>query len=167
MCSTNTFIQVLGLTEVLTVLQCSLKSPYTNSQIYPGGISFLTTSRFLHRPAFLRTGLRTGLRTRPHRSGPRLAQPIRPMLSLALNTPPQAQLEALPDLSDHHSSSYWLHASLSLLDMFNSVHFDPSGQLVCSHGPSQLPCCCGVGASLATFSSTWPLVDPAYPNQTS
>ena len=31
-CSMNTFIQVLlGLTEVLTVLQCSLKIPYTNS----------------------------------------------------------------------------------------------------------------------------------------
>ena len=31
-CSMNTFIKVLlGLTEVLTVLQCSLKSPYTNS----------------------------------------------------------------------------------------------------------------------------------------
>ena len=35
MCSVNTFIQVLyGLTEILTVLQYSLKSPYANSQIY-------------------------------------------------------------------------------------------------------------------------------------
>ena len=33
-----------------------------------------------------------------NRSSPRLAQPMRPMLSLSLNTPPQAQLEALRDL---------------------------------------------------------------------
>ena len=37
--------------------------------------------------------------------------------------------------------------------------------LVCSHGPSQLPCCCGVGASPVAFSSAWPSVDPAYPNR--
>ena len=63
-----------GLTKVLTVLQCSLKSPYTNSQIYslwnicPMVFLFLTG---------LRTGLRTGptLPIGPHRSDPRLVQP--------------------------------------------------------------------------------------------
>ena len=33
------------------------------------------------------------------------------MLSLSLNTPPQAQLEALQDLRAHGSGSSWLHAS--------------------------------------------------------
>ena len=44
------FIQVLlGLTEVLTVLQCSLKSSYKNSQIYSSRNIFPTASRFTHR----------------------------------------------------------------------------------------------------------------------
>ena len=38
-----------GLTEVLTVLQCSFMSPYTNSQIYSLRNIFLMASRFLHR----------------------------------------------------------------------------------------------------------------------
>mgnify|MGYP000196815203 CR=1 FL=1 len=63
------------------------------------------------------------------------------MLSLSLNTTPQAQLEALLVLPDHRSGSSWLHASLALLT--------PSGQFVCPYGPSQLPCCRGVGASSA------------------
>ena len=46
----NTFIQVLfGLTKVLTVLQCSFMSPYTNSQIYSLRNIFPMASRFLHR----------------------------------------------------------------------------------------------------------------------
>ena len=82
----------------------------------------------------------------PNRSGPRLLQLMRPMLS---------------------SGSSWLHASLVLLDLFDSARFDPSGRLIFSHGPSQLPCSCGVGASPAAFSSAWALVDSAYLNQTS
>ena len=92
-CSMNTFIQVLlGLIEVLTVLQCSLKSSYTNSQIYPLRNVFPTASRFLHR-----TGLPTHRSAHrftcsaspigPNRSGPGLLQPIWPMLSLSLNNP--------------------------------------------------------------------------------
>ena len=51
----NTFIQVLfGLIEVLTVLQCSFMSPYTNSKIYSLWNIFPIASRFLHR-----TGLPT------------------------------------------------------------------------------------------------------------
>ena len=46
----STFIQVLfGLTEVLSVLQCSLKSPYTNSQIYSSRNIYPMASRFPHR----------------------------------------------------------------------------------------------------------------------
>ena len=67
----NTFIQVLlELTEVLTVLQCSLKSPYTNSKIYSLHNIFPVASRFLHH---------TGLPT--HRSAYRFtysASPIGP-----------------------------------------------------------------------------------------
>ena len=49
-CSVNTFIQVLeGLTEVLTVLQCSLRAPTLTPKYIPHGISFLTASRFTHR----------------------------------------------------------------------------------------------------------------------
>ena len=67
----NTFIQVLlGLTEVLIVLQCSLKSSYTNSQIYSSRNIFRTASRSAPIRPFLRTGLRTGFRTRPYRSVP-------------------------------------------------------------------------------------------------
>ena len=97
-CLMNTFIQVLfGLTEVLTVLQCSFMSPYTNSQIYSLWNIFPTASRFLHR-----TGLpthRSAFRFMysaspigPNRSGPRLAQPTRPMLSLSLNTKERLQV---------------------------------------------------------------------------
>ena len=46
----NTFIQVLlGLTEVLTILQFSFMSPYTNSQIYSLRNICLMASRFPHR----------------------------------------------------------------------------------------------------------------------
>ena len=53
-CSMNTFIQVLyGLTEVLTkvltILQCSFMSPYTNSQIYSLRNIFPMASRFPHQ----------------------------------------------------------------------------------------------------------------------
>ena len=49
-CSMNTFIQVLeGLTEVLTVLQCSLRALTLTPKYIPHGISFLTASRFTHR----------------------------------------------------------------------------------------------------------------------
>ena len=89
------------------------------------------------------------------------------MLSLSLNTPPQAQLEALRDLPAHGSGSSWVHASLVLLDLFNSARFDPSSRLVCSHGPYQVSCCRGVDASPAAFSSASALVDSAYLNQTS
>ena len=74
-----------------------------------------------------------------HDTGSRLLQPIRPMLSLFLKTPPQAQLEALRDLRAHGSGSSWLHAALTLLDLFDSTRFDPSGRVVCSDDPSQLP----------------------------
>ena len=169
----NTFMQVvLVLTEVLMILQCSFMRPYTNSQIYSLWNIFPTASRFLHW-----TGLPThrsayqfyvpGLtdRSQPIRSSASSAD--RPMLSLSLNTPPQSQLEALPDLPDHRSGSSWIDALLVLLDLFDSARFDPSGRLLCSHGPSHLPCYCGVGASPAAFSSAWPSVDPVYPNQTS
>ena len=137
----NTFIQVLlGLTEVLTVLQCSLKSTYTNSQIYPLLNIFPAASRFLYRtshPTYHSTYRFTYSASliSPKRSGPQLAQPIRPMLSLTPNTPLEAQLEAL---RDHYSGSSWLHASLALLDLFDSTGFNHSGHLVYSHGPFQL-----------------------------
>ena len=66
------------------------------------------------------------------------------MLTLSLNTRPQAQLEALQDLPDHRSGSSWVQALLALLDLSDSVRFDPSGRLVCSLGPCQLSCCRGV-----------------------
>ena len=71
-CSMNTFIQVL---EGLTVLQCSLRAPTLTPKYIPHGISFLTASRFTHSAKPIG----------PNRSGPRLLQPIRPMLSLSLN----------------------------------------------------------------------------------
>ena len=129
--------------------------------------------RFTHRYGLLRTGLRNSLRTDPalpigpNRSGSRLVQPIRPTLSFSLNTPPEAQIEVPSALPDLCSGSFWLHALLALLILFDSVLFDPSGQLVCSHSPSQLPRCCSVGTCSTAFSSAWPLVDLAYPNQTS
>ena len=89
------------------------------------------------------------------------------MLSLYLNTPPQAQLEALRDPRALGSGSSWLHALLALLDLFDSARFDPFGRLVCSLGPCQLSCCCGVGASPAAFSSAWASNALAYLNQPS
>ena len=89
------------------------------------------------------------------------------MLSLSLDTPPQDQLEALRVLPDYRSGTFCLHASIALLDLFDSARFKPSGRLVFSHGPSQLPCCCSVGASPAAFSSTWASVDSVHLNQTS
>ena len=95
-CSMNTFIQVLFrltkvLTKVLTVLQCSFMSPYTSSQIYSLRNIFPTASQFLyqtglplHRSAYRFTYPDSPID--PNRSGPRLVQPIRPMLSLSLNT---------------------------------------------------------------------------------
>ena len=65
------------LTEVLTILQCSLKSPYTNSQIYSyaeylsDGLPVSASIR-----PFLHISLRTGLRTR---SGP--TDPVLGLLS--------------------------------------------------------------------------------------
>ena len=128
--------------------------------IFPRGISVRWPSGFRTDQAFVM-----------HRSAYRFTHPVYalvwPMLSLSLNTPPEAQLEALRVLPDHRSGRFWLHASIALLDLFDSARFDHSGWLVCSHGPSQLPCCDGVGASPGAFSSAWPSVDPAYPNQTS
>ena len=165
----NTFIQVLRRTDKSTiVLQCSLKSSTLTPKIYflrnifPNGLPVSTPSRPSFAPVCVPVHV-----LGPNRSGPRLLQPIRPMLSLSLNTPHQAQLEALRVLPDHHSGSSWLHASLALLDLFDSERFDPSGRLVCSHGPSQLPCCRGVGTSSTAFFSAWPSVDSVYPNQTS
>ena len=109
----------------------------------PYGISFLTASQFLHRTGLPshRSAYRFKYSASPigsKRSGPRLLQLMRPMLSLSLNTPLQAQLEAPRDLRAHGSGSSSLHASLVLLDLFDSAHLDPSSRLVCSHGPSQL-----------------------------
>ena len=88
----HTFIQVLlGLIEVLTVLQCSLKSSYTNSQIYSLRNIFATASRFLyltglpmHQSAYRFTCSASSIGH--NRSGSRLLQPIRPMLSFSLNS---------------------------------------------------------------------------------
>ena len=63
----NTFIQVLfGLTEVLTVLQCSFMSTYANSQIYSSRNICLMASQF------------------PHRSGPSYAPVFVPVYALGL-----------------------------------------------------------------------------------
>ena len=76
--SEHFFTSPYGLTEVLTVLQCSFMSPYTNSQIY----ICLMASRFPHR---------SGLSYAPVcvlvyvPSLTDWSQPIRPMLSLSLN----------------------------------------------------------------------------------
>ena len=76
----------LGLTEVLTVLQCSLRSPYTHD-IFPMASRFLhQTGLPTHRSAYRFTYLASPIG--PNRSGPRLAQAIQliqPMLSLSLN----------------------------------------------------------------------------------
>ena len=68
--SEHFYTSLYGLTEVLTVLQCSLKSPYTNSQIYSSWNIFPTASRFLYQTGLPCTGMRIGTRTRPHRSVP-------------------------------------------------------------------------------------------------
>ena len=174
MCSINTFYTSPSRTDRSTDSTSVLIKELLHllPKYIPHGISFLTASRFLHRTGlpshrFAYRIMYSASPIGPNRSGPRLLQPIRPMLSLSLNTPPQAQLEALRDLPAHGSGSSWLHASLALLDLFDSARFDPSGRLVCSHGLSQLSCCCGVGASSAAFSSSWATVDSAYLNQTS
>ena len=69
----------------------------------PYGISSLMTYRFLHRtglPSYRSASQYSASASPigPNRNGPRLLQPTRPMLSLSLYTPPQAQLEALRDL---------------------------------------------------------------------
>ena len=72
------------------ILQCSLKSSTLIPKYIPYGISFLTASRFLHRtglPSY-RSAYRYSASAspiRPNRYGPRLSQPMRPMLSLSLN----------------------------------------------------------------------------------
>ena len=54
-----------------TILQCSLRSIYTNSQnIFPTEYLPYRPPGFCTEPAFLRTGLRLGTRPRPHRSFP-------------------------------------------------------------------------------------------------
>ena len=92
-CSTNTFYTTPRRTDRnTTVLQCSLRSIYTNSQKYiPCGISSLTASRFLHRiglPSHRRASRYSASASPigPNRSGPQLLQPMRPMLSLSLNS---------------------------------------------------------------------------------
>ena len=53
MCSVNTFIQVLyGLTEVLTVLQCSLRTPTLTPKYIPRGISVRWPPGLCTNPAF-------------------------------------------------------------------------------------------------------------------
>ena len=72
-CSMNTFYTSPRRTDRSTiVLQCSLKSStltpkiYSLRNIFPNDLPVLCTE-----PASLRTGLRTGLHTRPNRSSPR------------------------------------------------------------------------------------------------
>ena len=85
-CSMNTFYTSPSRTaRSITVLQCSLKS----STLTPK-ISFLTASWFLHRtglPSYRSASRYSAWASPigPNRSGPRLAQPMRPMLSLSLN----------------------------------------------------------------------------------
>ena len=79
-CSMHTFIQVLTRTDRSTiVLQCSLRAPTLTPKYIPCGISFLASSVLCVEPAYP---------IGPNRLGPRLLQPIRPMLSLYLNTFP-------------------------------------------------------------------------------
>ena len=91
--------------------------------------------------------------------------PIRPILSLYLNTPPRAQLEVPFSSSILRFGFSRLHASLVLLDPFDSTRLGPLGRLVCSYGPSQLPCCCGIGASSVALSTAWPSSDSDPHNQ--
>ena len=109
-CSMNTFIQVLlGLTEVLTVLQCSFMRPYSNSQIYSLQNIFPTPPSFYTEPAFLRTGLRTGLRTRPHQSVP--TDPVLGFLSRSADVELVSQYcgvgghHRVHSMSDHEEST--------------------------------------------------------------
>ena len=132
-----------------------IKSPYTNSQIY--------SSRNIFPNDLPVYALGLTDRSQPIRSSASSADPAD--VELVSQHSPQAQLEALRDL--HSTGSSWLLASLALLDLFDSARFDPSGRLVCSCGPHQLFCCCGVDASSAAFSSAWASVDSAYLNQTS
>ena len=79
------------------------------------------------------------------------------MLSLYLNTPPQAQLEVASAFLVLHPGFSWYRTLLAILDPFDSVHLDPFSRLVCSYDPSQLPCCHDVGASFATLLPFRPL----------
>ena len=82
-----------GLTEVLTGTSMLItKLPTLTPKYIPSRNICSMASRFLHRSGLLlRTGFAPSLRTGPakpigpNRSGSRLAQPIRPMLSLYLN----------------------------------------------------------------------------------
>ena len=132
-----------GLSEVLTHTSMLINEPlHQLPKIYiPPRNIYPTASQFTH-------------------------QFTRPMLSLDLNTPPQAQLEVPPAFLDLRSVFSWLHASLAFLDTFDSVRLDPFSRLVCSCGLSQLPCCRGTDTSSTALSSTWPSVDSASPNQT-
>ena len=87
------FIQVLTRTDRSTiVLQCSLRAPTLTPKYIPRGISFFASSR--HPGSLHRTGVfdryqptrSSAYPIGPNRFGPRLLQPIRPMLSLYLNT---------------------------------------------------------------------------------
>ena len=72
-----------GLTEVLTVLQCSLVSPYANFQIYSSRNICPMASWFPHRSDLSYTPVCVPVCV------PSLtdrSQPIRPMLILSLNT---------------------------------------------------------------------------------
>ena len=114
--------------------------PYANSQIY-SLVEYLSNGLPVYAPIWplvRAPGLLTdpAYPIGPNRSGSRLVLPIRPMLSLYLNTPPQAQLETLPILPDYPSGS----SSFVLLEMFNFARLDPFGRLVCSCGLPQLPC---------------------------
>ena len=128
------------------------KRAYTNPKIYSSRNIFSSRQRVITvlctEPAYPIGTNRLGSRPNrsvPNRLGPRLLQPIRSMLSLYLNTPPQAQLEALRDPLALGFGSSWLHASFALVGLFDSARFDSSGRLVCSLGPCQLSCCRGVG----------------------
>ena len=74
--SEHFYTSAYGLTEILTVLQCSLKSSYTNSQIYSYA-EYLSDGLPVSAPIrpFLHTGLRTDLRTRSGLTN--RSQPIR------------------------------------------------------------------------------------------
>ena len=142
---------LLGWHKYLQYLTAHKWASYTYCQNYSfTRNNILTASRFTHRYDHI---LRTILCTQ---STHWVTYPI---LSLSLNTLPQAQLEvprAPPNLC---SSFSWLHASLTLLDPSDSARLDPFGQLVCLCGPSQLSCCSSVGASFGALFSAWPSVD--------